>query len=68
MLYEIKRVLTGKAIIALFALLIILPILFAVSSASSTGNPGYNINSIGYGNGSNGTYNVSVFLWNAHIG
>ena len=68
MLYEIKRVLTGKAIIALFALLIILPILFAVSSASSTGNPGYNINSIGYGNGSNGTYNVSVFLWNAQYG
>ena len=62
-LYEIKKTLTGKAMIVLFAFLVALPVVFAVSSARSTGET-FNINSIGYGEGTNGTYNVSVFLYN----
>ncbi len=68
MLYEIKRILTGKAMIVLFALLIILPILIAVSSASNSGGGGFSVDSIGYGYGSNGTYNVSVYLYDFQYG
>lgn len=67
-LYEVKRVLTSKAIIALFALIIILPILIAVTSASGPSGSGFYIDSTGYGQGGNGTYNVSVFLYNGQTG
>lgn len=67
-LYEIRKVLTSKAMIVLFVLLIALPILIAVSSASNTGSSTLAIDSTGYGYGGNGTYHVSVFLYNNQYG
>lgn len=50
-------------------ILTILPILFSVTTASSPGgNQGLNIDSVGYGYGGNGTYHVSVFLYNSQFG
>ena len=44
--------------------MIVLPILIAVSAASSPSSPASYLNSEAYGWGSNGTYNVSVLLFN----
>ena len=61
-IYEIKKAIFSKTTVVLFAILLILPIVFAVSSAKNT-QQHFDINSIGYGEGSNGTYNVSVFFY-----
>lgn len=61
-IYEIKKALTSKTMIVLFGILLILPTIFAVNSAKST-QQHFAINSVGYGEGSNGTYNISVFFY-----
>ncbi|MBX8643860.1 MAG: hypothetical protein KIY12_03950, partial [Thermoplasmata archaeon] len=63
-LYEIRRVITGKSTLVILALMIAIPSLIAVSAAGvNSGNPVF-INSEAYGWGSNGTYNLSVMLFN----
>lgn len=64
-LYEIRKTLTSKPIMALFVLLIVLPVFIALNSASARA-PNFNIGSVGYGEGMNGSYNVSVFLYNEY--
>ncbi len=63
-LFEIKKHLTGKAFLVLFAILLIIPLALAIDSAGNAGQQHFSINSVGYGSGSNGTYNVSVYLYN----
>lgn len=61
--YEIRRALTSKSMIILFVVVIAMPVLIAFVSTSSMGaSP--STSSIAYGEGQNGTFNVTVFLYN----
>lgn len=63
-LYEIRRVVTSKSTLVVLMLMIVIPALIAVSAASGNSTSSVFVNSEAYGWGSNGTYNVSVLLYN----
>ncbi len=63
-IYEIRRVLTSKSALIMLSLMIVIPALIAVSAASGNSNVSVFVSSEAYGWGSNGTYNVTVLLYN----
>lgn len=68
-LYEIRRAITSKSMIALIVFVIAIPVLIAFTSASGSGGSGFTyINSQAFAEGNNGTYNITVFLYNSQYG
>ena len=67
-LYEIRRVLTSKAMVLLVAVIVGLPVLISVGSATSSGGNFVYIESYAFADGNNGSYSVTVFLFNEEYG
>lgn len=68
-LYEIRRAITSKSMIVLIIIIVALPVLIAFTSASNPGGPVFTyISSQAFADGDNGTYNVTVFLYNSEYG
>lgn len=64
--YELRRTLKSKTIIVLTVAVIAISVFTALNSAINTPNPGNTVNSIAYGYGSNGSYNIIVQVQNGY--
>lgn len=65
-LYEFKRVITSKSVIVMTALILIFSGLSVLTGVSGNISPAQETESFGWGYGSNGSYNISVFLINGY--